>query len=729
MTPTAVPLPRHQKLRSSNDDEVGTPGKKGFRSMAVDSSANAMSRVASPLRSPLGTIIVALVAGVLLLSVLVSYSQVEPDVEPTLPPSVVALMDPGIDPCTDFYQYACGGWLANTTLPNDRSRYSRSFDTIQEANDALFIEIVNEKWPLISELYSSCMNTATLDARGAAPLSADLASIREASNKQQLFELMGELSSRSPLPFIIDVAIYPDEKRTSVNTLHVSQSGLTLPDEEYYTNATRFAEFAPALRAYITELFVQIEWTTDIPSAVNTVIDYEAELARRSDKKEHLRDALYTYNPVIDINASHPLVLGAFLAGAKIPLTKDTPVIIATPSFLELAESLMNVAPLEALKTLFAYQYTSSMASSLSAPFRNASFALFGRAIAGQAAPRPRQKQCLSTVDKFLGELLSRYYLQKSFQPEALTAIQTLVQSLVDAFRSRVHGATWMDNATRDAAIAKLGNMTSLLGYPAKRLEYPRLSLSTTDHFSNVQQLIHTLHQRAVGKLDAPVDRNEWLMHAHTVNAYYNPMANQIVFPAGILQPPFFDAGQDLARNYGAIGMVIGHEITHGFDDQGRNFDAEGNMQPWWSAATATAFQAKAQCIAEQYSSFAVKSEATGEQLGHVNGPYTLGEDIADIGGLRVAHEAYTTFVRSQHTSGRSPYTPSNTLERLFFLSYAQSWCTKTTDQGLKSMLDDVHPPAKQRVNGAVMNNDAFARIFSCPRAAVLNPEKKCNVW
>ncbi|KDO29318.1 hypothetical protein SPRG_05855 [Saprolegnia parasitica CBS 223.65] len=713
----SVPLPRHQKLRS-NDDGLNDDEKNGFETMAVQSSSSPRKRAMHcVVSSPALLAIVVLVAGVLVLMALVSFSEEEATMAiQALPPSVAALMDTSVAPCDDFYQYACGAWIANTTLPSDRSRYSRSFDSIKEANEAIFMEIVHDKWPLLSELFTSCMDTATLDAVGAAPLAAGIATLRAATTNADLVRAMGELSSRSALSFLVDAGIYADEKNSTINTLHVSQGGLTLPDQDYYTNATRFAVFEPALRTYVRELLTHIAYP-NVTEAVEIIVALEVNLARASVATTALRDPLRTYNVVRDINASYPLVLGAFFAGAKLPLTPTSPVIVATPSFLNYTETLLATTPLQSLQTLFVYQYTASMAPVLSSAFRNTSFALYGRAIAGQEHPRPREKQCLSSVNEYLGELLSRYYLQKTFQPQALAAIQALVASLVETFHGRLAAAAWMDAGTKAAAIAKLRAMSSLLGYPSRKLAYTGLALTPTNYFGNVQQLTHLLHARAVAKLRVPVEKNEWLMHAHEVNAYYNPLANQIVFPAGILQPPFFDAHEDLARNYGAIGMVIGHEITHGFDDQGRNFDAVGNMQPWWSDATARRFEAKTACIATQYTSMAVRNESSGELLGHVNGRLTLGEAIADIGGLRVAFDAYTAAI---HSKAR---------EKLFFLSFAQSWCIKATDQALRSSLDDVHPPAKQRVNGAVMNNEAFARVFTCPSGAPLHPREKCNVW
>ncbi|KAF0689482.1 Aste57867_19089 [Aphanomyces stellatus] len=307
------------------------------------------------------------------------------------------------------------------------------------------------------------------------------------------------------------------------------------------------------------------------------------------------------------------------------------------------------------------------------------------------------------------------------------------------AFHERLSRSKWMDETTRTAAVAKLTYMTQLLGYgvlpyvdqlhidrsyPSTRREYP-VVLHSNDYFGNLQTLAEMEHVRAVGKMGGPVDKSEWGMSAHTVNAYYNPSFNQIVFPAGILQPPFFDATKDPAVNYGGIGMVIGHEITHGFDDQGRNFDGDGKLRPWWSKATTAAFKTRAQCMSDQFSAMHVWG-STNQVLGAVNGPLTLGETIADSGGLAVAFEAFVLHLADSKSRTR---TPARAQEQLFFLSFAQSWCQKSTDQRLQIALDDVHPPTKQRVNGAVMNNADFARVFSCPAATPMNPTAKCTVW
>ncbi|OQS04971.1 endothelin-converting enzyme, metalloprotease family M13 [Thraustotheca clavata] len=710
-------MQRHDKLGEDEDKNEDT---KGFKTMAIKSSSNARKGWVSSWVSPFRIVIIVFVL-VGFVSIMITFLPLKKKKDEQidqLPRNVQLLMDESIDPCTDFYQYACGTWIKNMTLPNDRSRYTRSFNAIQDANDAIFHDIVNEKWPLLSELYLSCMDTNMIDVLGSQPLKKDLIAIENAPDKASLFQVVGELSSRSSASFLIDTGIFADEKNTTIYSLHVSQGGLTLPDQEYYTNDTRFSLFKPDLTTFITKLLTLSEWNSSVDDAVQDIIQFEIELANCSMKKELLRDPLLTYNPQTNINTTNPLLLGHFFVGAGIPLTKESTVIIATPSYLKLVENLVNKTPLEKLKTFFAYQYISSVASSLSTPYRDAVFELFGRKIQGQATPRPRQKQCLARVDAYLGELLSRYYIQTTFKLEALTLIKSLVSDLIDAFQTRLEQASWMDKETRSAAVTKLHKMTALLGYPVERREYPNLALANDKHFSNVQQLIHYHHLRAVSKLGTAVNPMEWMMDAHEVNAYYSPMANQIVFPAGILQPPFFDPAVNPAQNYGAIGMVIGHEITHGFDDQGRNFDGSGNMHPWWTNSTATKFNSRARCISNQYSSMVVRNDTSGELLGHVNGAFTLGEDIADIGGLRIAFEAY-----KEHLF---PSKMTLAMEKLFFLSYAQSWCTKATDQSIKA--HDVHPPPKQRVNGAIMNNEEFARIFVCPNTALLNPQEKCNI-
>ncbi|KAG9402272.1 hypothetical protein AC1031_006900 [Aphanomyces cochlioides] len=723
---TSPPL----ESKTSNEEESMPIGrtKKGFSAMDIESSDGIAkaSNVLSPYRTRMGFIIFSLILSVVVVVIVVGFVQnTGIRIDADLPDSVAALMNDDVLPCTDFYEYACGAWIKNTTLPIDRPSYERSFSGIKDANDALFRTILSEEWPLLSELYKSCMNTTILDNLGATPLQTDLAAIRSATTKDALLVVAGQLSMRSDSSFLFAASMDSDESNPTIQVLHVSQGGLTLPDRDYYVNTSRYATIDAPYRTMISKLLTQADWPNHDTKDIDSVVAFETNVARISLSKTALRDPVATYNRVVNLSATYPS-MSKFFAGAHVPINSSTRVIVATPTFFTEAEKLLAATPLADLQTVVAYQYITSMAPTLGSGFRNATFDFFGKVLYGLIQPRERKQQCTDRVNNYLGELLARYYVQRAFNQDSLETIQTLVADVRATFRSRLERNRWMDDATRRAALEKLDQMTQLLGYPSKRRDYP-IVLRVDDYFGNAQTLSNLSHFRAVAKMNQPVDKSEWSMNAHQVNAYYNPSFNQIVFPAGILQPPFFDATADAAMNYGAIGMVIGHEITHGFDDQGRNFDGDGRLSPWWTNATAKEFQDKASCVADEFSSMTVEG-SENQLLGHVNGHLTLGETIADLGGLSVAFQAYSMHMKRAAVNGKT-YTASDTLDKLFFLSFAQAWCQKSTDQALERSLDNVHPPAKQRVNGAVRNSDDFARVFNCPNAAPLNPVKKCRIW
>ncbi|ETW02599.1 hypothetical protein H310_06069 [Aphanomyces invadans] len=704
-------------------------GTKGFEAMDIESSNGLASKAAnalSPTRTRMGVLVVALILGVLFVVLVVSFAETDSiRVDPNLPPSVAALMNTNVLPCTDFYEYACGGWLANTSLPPDRSSYARSFTAIQDQNDELIRSILDEKWPLVSELFDSCMNTTMLDMLGAAPLRPDLDAIRATKTKDELLALIGALSMKSPTNFLFPAYIDVDEQRGQTMVLHVEQGGITLPDRDDYVNATRFAKLDVPYRSMITKLMTLAGWP-EPKSAADVVVPFETKIAQAMVPKAALRNPQATYNPMSNISGTFPSMDRVF-RGAKILLDDTTRVIVATPAFFQAAEALVTQTPLDDLQTVVAFQLVLATSGGLAASFRNATFDFFGKTLFGLQTMRPRHQQCTDKVNAHLGELMARYFIQRAFNRASLGSIEDLVGDIRSTFRGRLERNRWMDDNTRAAALSKLDAMTQLVGYPQTRDDYP-VVLDRGDYFGNVQVLAQMDHMRAISLLNTTVDKTKWSMHAHAVNAYYNPTFNQIVFPAGILQPPFFDADADAAMNYGAIGMVIGHEITHGFDDQGRNFNGDGLLKPWWSNDTAAAFEDKAKCMVDQYAQMPVYGNDHTTLLGMVNGELTLGETIADVGGLAVAFQAYAVRMKKASLNGKT-YTASDTLDQLFFLSFAQAWCQKATDEHLHVSLNDVHPPGKQRVHGAVMNNDDFARVFNCPANAPLNPTKKCRIW
>ncbi|RHY05172.1 hypothetical protein DYB36_001000, partial [Aphanomyces astaci] len=374
--------------------------------------------------------------------------------------------------------------------------------------------------------------------------------------------------------------------------------------------------------------------------------------------------------------------------------------------------------------TIVEYKLIHASSTHLTPEFRTANWNLFGKKIGGQKTEPTRQKFCLGQTSATVGELLGKYFLEVVWSANTAKTADELVKALRSSFSTGIATADWLDNSTRTNAQTKLSKFVHLLGGSEKPQLYPTLTFDTKSYLNNrwkVSQVNLDTNLKLNGQ---PVDKRRFSMSPQTVNAYYSPSVNQIVFPAGILQNPFFDGQFDAAQNFGAIGMVIGHEITHGFDNRGRSYDGDGNLNPWWSNVTSVAFNNKAQCIVDQYAKFVVKSEVTGAVLGNLNGRLTLGETIADNGGLKTSFRAYHEYLKKYP----SQYT-EETGDKLFYLSFAQGWCSKNSDARLTALLSDSHPPGRFRVTGALQNNAEFARVFKCPTNSYLNPSNKCLLW
>ncbi|RHY27833.1 hypothetical protein DYB32_006501, partial [Aphanomyces invadans] len=393
-------------------------------------------------------------------------------------------------------------------------------------------------------------------------------------------------------------------------------------------------------------------------------------------------------------------------------------------SYIDKTEALLNATSVDTLRTMIEYKVLHASATHLTPEFRTANWKLFGKKLAGQTVEPTREKFCAAQIDASVGELLGKYYMDVVWSADTAKTADDLVKALEASFSTGIATADWLDDSTRTNAQTKLSKFVHLLGGPEKPQLFPNATFDAKSFLANRWKASQVTIEANLNLNGQPVDKRQFGMTPQTVNAYYSPTVNQIVFPAGILQSPFFDGSFDAAQNFGAIGMVIGHEITHGFDNSGRNFDGDGNLSPWWSNATSAAFNKKAQCIVDQYSKFVVKSEVTGAVLGNVNGKLTLGETIADNGGLKTSFRAYHEYLKSFP----SQYT-TETGDKLFFLSFAQGWCSKNSDARLTAVLADPHPPGRFRVAGALQNNADFARVFQCPTESYYNPSAKCLLW
>ncbi|KAH9129585.1 hypothetical protein LEN26_005464 [Aphanomyces euteiches] len=647
------------------------------------------------------------------------------------PTSVSSLWDTTADPCVDFYQYACGGWYKTAVIPADRSYTDTSFSKISAENDAVIAKIFKDNKPKLGDFYNSCTDTATLTSLGITPLKDAIAAINSANSTQEAADVIAELS-RSGIPAFSTVSASADDLDTTTNALFAKQNELPL-DLSYYTDATKWSNVEAPYKQYITDVLTLAGLSaTDAAAAANVVTKFERQLAGVQLTKVQVMEsvtAIYTQYTFAEANAKYPLSVGALLRAYGLNVREGCNTNLDKIAFYDLsyfnkAESLLKSTSVADLKTVVLYKLINAAAPNLTPQFHTTNWKFFGQVIGGQKTEPTREKFCASQADAVIGEILGKYYMDEVFTADTATRADDMVKALEASFKTGIESADWLDSVTRTNALTKLSKFQHLLGGPTNPKLYPDVTLDSKSYINNLFKIAQSDNARNIKLIGTKVDKSVWGMTPQTVNAYYDPTVNEIVFPAAILQNPFFDKSFDPAQNFGAMGMVIGHEITHGFDNSGRNYDGDGNLNPWWSSQTAAAFTAKASCIQNQYGNFTVKSETSGKVLGNVNGRLSLGETIADNGGLKTSYRAYKEYLKTHD----SIYT-TETGDKLFYLAFAQGWCSKNTDARLNRLLTDPHPPGQFRVIGALQNNAQFAKVFNCPSNTYMNPDKKCPLW
>ncbi len=651
--------------------------------------------------------------------------------EPPAASAVAASVDRKADPCGNFYQFACGGWLANNPIPADQSDWGR-FNELAENNRAILRGILDqaaapsgkrsEEDRKLGDFYASCMDEKAVDALGAEPLRQDLADIAAMKDARDVSAEIARLYARGVSSFF-RFGSGQDYKDASSVIAEIDQGGLGLPDRDYYlrTDAAS-AEMRAKYLEHMKKLFALAGYDQAASSAAAAAaMNFETELARASMDKVERRDPEKTYHK-IDVKGLEELAPDmdwtGFFKAAGAP--EITAINAASPDFLKKASALIRTAPLADWKTYLSWKLLNSRADLLSRAFVDEDFDFYGKTLGGARELRPRWKRCADYADYGLGDLLGRRFVEKAFSPKAKAAAMEMVGNIEKALSRDIEGRDWMDAKTRALAQRKLAAVENKMGYPDKWRDYAGLEVKRGDWLGNFLRAKNFETRRQLAKIGKPVDRGDWDMSAPTVNAYYDPMMNSINFPAGILQPPFFNAALDPAMNYGGIGGVIGHELTHGFDDQGRKFDAKGNMSDWWTAADAKEYEARSNCFVDQYSSFTVNGNLP------VNGKLTLGENTADNGGLRLALMAL------DEKSVIKPAKPVDgfTQQQRVFLGWAQVWCTNYTDAALRMLvLSDPHPPAITRVNGVAVNMPEFSEAFGCRKGQAMTAVKPCRVW
>jgi putative endopeptidase len=646
-------------------------------------------------------------------------------------------IDRSVDPCVDFYEFACGGWRKANPIPGDKARWGR-FDELGENNVHILRDILegaakakkrNAVERQVGDYYASCMDEKTIETRGISPIKQDLEKIAAAKDRDALVNAMAELR-REALPMMFNFGVGSDLKDSNKTLMQFDQGGISLPDRDNYLKTDpKSTEMREKYIEHLTNMFKLAGDPADQAAAnAKTVLAIETKLAeaqmdRTSRRDPNNRDNKMTTGELAAMVPSFPIK--TYVAAANSPSFEELNV-VSLPFFKKL-DGIWQGSPLEDWKTYFRWRLVNAAAPALSAAFVDENFRFFQGYIRDIKQNEPRWKRCVRATDNALGEALGKIYVDKTFGAEGKTRMQTMVAELSKALEQDINQLDWMGAETKKKAIEKLHLLNKKkIGFPDKWRDYSSIKVVRNDYMGNFRRGNAFEVTRNYNKLGKPVDKEEWFMSPPTVNAYYAPQFAEIVFPAGILQPPFFDRSVDEPVNYGAIGSVIGHELTHGFDDSGRRFDGKGNLQDWWTADDGKAFEERSACFDKQYSSYTpVKDPKTGEPR-YLKGKFTMGENIGDNGGLRIAYMALQNVLAGKPHKAIDGFTP----EQRFFLGFGQVWCQNTTEaESLRRIDVDPHSPGKFRANGTVTNMPEFQKAWSCKAGQPMSPDNRCRIW
>jgi putative endopeptidase len=643
-------------------------------------------------------------------------------------------MDRSVDPSVDFYRFACGTWLKENPVPGDKARWA-GFDQLAQRNWELLHGLLeeaaaDESAPAhsprreVGDFFASAMNTNRIEELGFEPLREDFARIEALSSSAEMMRLVAALQLDGT-GVMFRSSVSTDDKNSAVYAFELGQGGLGLPDRDYYLAPS----FAKQRAAYVDHISKMLAMSGTAPDAANAgaekILDLETALAKASKARADLRDPVANYHKIAtsDVEGKYPdLALEGFFEASGISAPPD--VVVRQPEFFAALDELVKGRPLEDWKIYLRWHVLRAAAPRLGTAAEEEAFHFYGGVLSGQPAQEPRWQRAARTIDGQIGEALGQLYVEKYFTAQARAEMNDLIENLKGVFRGRLEKVDWMSEATRAKALAKFERFTQKIGCPAKFRDYSSVEIRRDDYLGNVRRASAFENKRELARIGKPVDKSEWSMTPQTVNAYFDPSENEIVFPAGILQPPFFDATMDDAVNYGAIGVVIGHEMTHGYDDEGRKYDGDGNLNDWWTPEDAAAFEGRAQKLVDQYDSYEALPGL------HVNGKLTLGENIADLGGVSIAYEALERDLAKYPEKRKEidGFTP----EQRFFISFAQIWRVNCREAETRRRITiDSHSPGQFRGVGPEANRQEFYDAFGIKEGAPMwrPPAVRAIIW
>ncbi len=672
------------------------------------------------------------------------------DTGPTAPPKKplmfdLSSIDKSADPCTDFYQYACGNWMKNNPIPSTEVRWG-SFNTLADENNYLLWKDLKAaadapKTPLqkkYGDFYAACMDTSVADKEGAKPIQPELATIAGFEDKKKLAMLDVTLNRKYGGGALIGVGVGQDQKDSSKQILETFQGGLTLPDRDYYlSDEPRMKTIREQYVAHVTKMFVLLgDSQDDAGKEAADVMRIETALAQGSMSRTDMRDPANRYH-IMTISEAQALTPDfdwkVYLDGLNVGQAGTLNV--ASPGYLKTVNAQVEAEPVSALKSYMRWHVLHGAAPWLSQPYVEENFDFFNKTLSGQKEIQPRWKRCTRLTDRALGEAVGQDWVNQNFPPSSKENMEKLVAALKVALEQDIQQLPWMSEETKQQAELKLAAFRQKIGYPSHWRDYSKLEVSRTNFVMDLENSSKFEDDRELKKLGKPVDETEWGMTPPTVNAYYNPPMNDINFPAGILQPPFYDPAKDPAVNFGAIGVVIGHEMTHGFDDQGSKYgptgnvkyNADGTLASWFTPEDQKKFNERTQCVSDEYGNF---EAAPGQKQ---NGKLTLGENTADNGGIRIAFQALQATLAKQgitNLDGKQDDVDGYTPAQRFFLAFGQVWCENRTEQAARlAAKTDPHSAGRFRTDGTVQNFDEFGKAFGCKVGQPMMPEKSCRVW